>query len=235
MVFLLNLFAIYSKIRYPYDMKELTVGMIIILISILGYISNWLNWRFLNYKFNHLLYYFGAFIHESSHALLCILTGAKIREYKVFVRQPHVSYTNSKLWKLGDLLISIAPIFGGLAVLFFLNKYFFINQYVMPDFSSWRFLLDDIFKLIEQIDITDWKSILTIFLFLNIGAMIGPSWQDLKNVWFLIIFLIFIPGTFFSSLGKMAIGLILMNIIFQTLLIIVIFVFKLIFKIFKRN
>jgi len=44
-----------------------------------------------------------------------------------------------------------------------------------------------------------WKNLITIFLLLNIGAMISPSWQDLKNVWFLMIILIFIPSDLSSS------------------------------------
>jgi len=163
-------------------MQELTIGIVIIIISALGYFSNWLNWRFLNYKINHLLYYFGAFIHESSHALLCLLTGAKIHKYKVISLQPQVTYTNSRLPILGNLLISIAPILGGLTFLFFVNMFFLQNQFVMPAFSNWKFFLSDFWKFIEQINLTKWQDWVLIFLFFNMGAMLGPSWQDLKNV-----------------------------------------------------
>ena len=210
-------------------MKEATIGIVIIAISALGYASNWLNWRFLNYKINYLLYYFGAFVHETSHALLCLATGAKISEYKVFTRQPHVTYSNSKLPILGNLFISIAPIFGGLAVLFFVNKYFFIDYYVMPSFSDCNYFLSDFLSFIKQINLSDWRNLLTIFFFLNMGAMIGPSWQDLKNVWFLILLLVFVPWPLFVHLGLLAIALILINIIFQLFLIIIISIFKLIF------
>jgi len=211
---------------------EENVGVIIIAISILGYISNWLNWRFLNYKINHFLYYLGAFIHESSHALFCLLTGAKIHEYKVFAEQPHVSYSKSKLPIIGNLLISIAPIFGGLLFIFFINKYFLINQYVMPEFSNWRFLLIDLLSFVKQIDFTDWKNLIILFLFLNIGSMIGPSWQDLKNVWILVILLIFIKWPIFFSLGLFAVILILINIILQIILISIIYFVKLSKKLF---
>lgn len=214
-------------------MKEATVGIIIVIISVLGYFSNWLNWRFLNYKINHLLYYFGAFIHESSHAILCILTGAKISEYKVFSEQPHVSYSNPKLPIIGNLLIAIAPIFGGLLLLFFINKYFFMNQYVMPQFLSWEFLLSDLLKFLKQIDFTDWKNIVTIFLLLNIGSMIGPSLQDLKNVWIAMIVLVFVPWPFFNHLGMLAVAFIIINIVFQVILAIFIFIIKSLFKIIK--
>ena len=206
-----------------------TIGIVIIAISLFGYISNWLNWRFLNYKLNYLIYYLGAFVHESSHAILCLLTGAKVSEYKVFVRQPHVTYSNSKLPLIGNLLISIAPIFGGLTLLFFANKYFFTSQYIMPEFSSWKFFWNDFLMLLKQINLADWKNLITIFLFLNIGAMIGPSWQDLKNVWFLIIILVFIPWALFTQLGLLALSLILINIIFQIFLIIVGYILRLIF------
>lgn len=210
-------------------MNNITIGILIATISILGYTSNWLNWRFLNYKINYLLYYFGTFIHESSHAILCLLTGAKISEYKVFVKQPHVSYSNSRLPLLGNLLISIAPMFGGLILLFIVNKYFFTNHFIMPEFSNWKLFLNDFLKLLKQIDITEWKNLVAIFLFLNIGVMLGPSWQDLKNVWFLIIILMFIPWIFFTHLGLLAIALILINIIFQIFLILIISIIKTLF------
>ena len=54
----------------------------------------------------------------------------------------------------------------------------------MPQFSNWKFLLTDLLKFLRQINIMEWKNLITIFLFLNIGAMIGPSWQDLKMLGF---------------------------------------------------
>jgi len=204
-------------------MREPTIGIMIVVVSALGYASNWLNWRFLNYKLNHWLYYLGAFVHETSHAILCILTGAKISQYKVLTEQPRVVYSKPKLPIIGNLLISIAPMFGGLALLFFINKYFLMNQYLMPQFSNWRFFWSDFLNFLKQINLTDWKSLITIFLLLNVGAMIGPSWRDLKNVWVLIIILLFIPWAFFTHLALFAVALILMNILIQLLLIFVIF------------
>ena len=210
-------------------MNEITIGIFIFVISFLGYASNWLNWRFLNYKINYFLYYVGAFVHETSHAVLCVLTGAKISEYKVFVREPHVSYSNSKLPVIGNLLIAIAPMFGGLAALFLFNKYFLANHYVMPPFSVWKNFFVDFIKLLKQINTFQIKDIITILLFLNIGATIGPSWQDLKNVWPLILILAFIPWPFFTHLGLLAIAMILINIIFQILFIAVISVVNFLF------
>ncbi len=209
-------------------MQNPTIGIMLIAISALGFLSNWLNWQFLNYKINHWLYYFGAFVHETSHAILCLATGAKISQYKVFNEQPRVVYSKPKLPVVGNLLISIAPLFGGIALLFLINKYFLLNQYTMPEFSNWRFFFIDFLKFIKQINIFDWKNLITIFLLLNVGAMIGPSARDLKNVWFLLLLLVFIPWAFFTHLGLFAIVLILMNIILQIILIALISLIKLI-------
>jgi hypothetical protein len=211
-------------------MKEPTIGIVIIAISLIGYFSNWINWRFLNYKINHLLYYFGAFIHESSHAILCLVTGARISEYKVITTQPHVTYSNSRLPILGNLLISIAPILGGLTFLFFINKYFLQNQFVMPPFSNWKFFLTDFFKFIGQIKLMKWQDLVAIFLFFNMGEMISPSWQDLKNVWVLIILLAFIPSLSIVHLGLIAIAFISMSIILQIILALIISLAKFILR-----
>ena len=123
---------------------------------------------------------------------------------------------------MGNLLISIAPILGGLGFLFLVNKFFLANQFIMPAFSNWKFFLNDFLKFFSQINLTEWKDWFLIFLLLNMGAMIGPSVQDLKNVWILIIILVFIPWQFFNHLGVLAVAFILINIIFQVVLAMII-------------
>jgi len=113
--------------------------------------------------------------------------------------------------------------------MFFINKYFLANQFIMPAFSNWKFFIHDFLKFIKQINLTKWQDLVSIFLFLNMGAMIGPSWQDLKNVWILIIILVFIPWPFFAHLGLLATAFILTGVIFQFVLVIVISVIKLLF------
>jgi hypothetical protein len=57
------------------------------------------------------------------------------------------------------------------------------------------------------------------------GAMLGPSWQDLKNVWVLIVILVFIPSAFIAHLGLIAIAFILMGIIIQIILTTIVLIF----------
>ena len=211
-------------------MQNITIGMVVIAISVFGYVSNWINWRFLNYKIVHLLYYLGAFVHETSHAIFCIILGAKVSEYKVFVRDPHVRHSDSKVPFVGNLLISLAPIIGGLLFIFLINKYFLVDKYTMPAFSDLNFFINDLLLLIKQIDITKWQTVIFIFIFLNIGAMIGPSYQDLKNVWPLLIILLFIKSTFFVHLGLLAIALIVINILIQIVLTLSIFLLRNLYK-----
>lgn len=204
----------------------MNLGLLIILITILGTLSNWLNWRYLNYRAIQFLYYIGAFIHETSHALLCVITGAKIEDYVIFSRQPHVIYRRPKLAFVGELLISFAPIAGGLLLLFLINKYFLVSHFKIPEFSNWLDIFVAPFKLLLQINLFSWQSWLMILLFLNVGAMIGPSWQDLKNIWPAIIILFFFNYPWLANLGLTAIILILTNILIQFILILIFEVIK---------
>ena len=86
----------------------------------------------------------GALVHETSHAVLCVLTGAKIREFTVFAEQPRVVHDRSRLPFVGELLISAAPIAGGLLFLFLINRYLLGNYFVPPQVADWQ----------------DWRSVL---------------------------------------------------------------------------
>ena len=185
---------------------SMSLGFIIILIVIFGYISNWLNWKYLNYRVTHYLYYIGAFVHESSHALLCLITGAHIEEYKVFTSQPHVIHTKSKWPIVGNVLISSAPIFGGLLFIFL------VNHFLLGDYFNLTNLNDNWFRLLN---ILHWQTWIMILLLVNIGAMIGPSFQDIKNVWPALIILLFIQFPALENICFLALSLILVNIVIQ--------------------
>jgi hypothetical protein len=191
------------------------LGLVIILITAGGYMSNELNWRYLNYAVTRALYYVGAFVHETSHAVLCVLTGAKIEEFKIFSNQPHVLHQKSKIPFLGELLISAAPIAGGLLFLFL------INHYLLGNYFSVSQGFTEPLTLLRQINLLQWQSWVMIFLFFNVGAMLGPSTQDLKNIWPLLIVLLFIHSSWLTSFGLVALSFILVNIIIQVITIVV--------------
>lgn len=203
-------------------MPDISVGLVIVLITLFGAASNWLNWRYLNYGLVQALYYLGAFVHETSHAVLCVLTGARIEEFTVFSDQPRVVYRKSKIPFLGALLISSAPIAGGLLFLFLVNHYLLGNYFMLPTFSNpqdWRNILPETLKIISQFNLLQWQSWVMILLSFNAGAMLGPSLQDLKNVWPLLIILFFVTYPPLAGIGLIALSLILVNIVFQIIAI----------------
>ncbi len=204
-------------------------GLAIILVVFFGYISNWLNWRFLNYKITHFLYYVGALVHESSHAILCLLTGAQIYDFQVFSEQPHVTHSKPKLPLIGMFLVSSAPIYGGLFFLFLVNHYILGNYFTLaPIANDWKNTLFEPLRILSQIQILKWQSWVMIFIFINIGAMIGPSIQDLKNIWLVVLLLLFVRSYFFADICVIALSLILVNIAIQIFLIITIGIFTMI-------
>ena len=205
----------------------MSFGLIIILVVIFGYISNWLNWRYLNYKVNHLLYYVGAFVHESSHAIMCLITGAKIYEFKVFSSQPHVTHGDSEIPFLGKTLISSAPIFGGVFFLFIINHYVLKDYFVITTFTTnWENILIEPLRLISQMNLFGWQSWVMIFMLFNSGAMIGPSTQDIKNIWPMVILLFFVSSPLFIEISLIALSLIVVNIFIQITLILFIKLFS---------
>ncbi|PIZ99025.1 MAG: hypothetical protein COX77_02745 [Candidatus Komeilibacteria bacterium CG_4_10_14_0_2_um_filter_37_10] len=198
------------------------LGFLIIIISLVGYLSNWLNVCWLNFRITQWLYFLGAFIHELSHAILCILTGAKIVEFKVFSRQPHVSHLSSRLPLIGQLLISIAPIFGGLFFLYAINYYLLQNYFVLavPQ-DIWQVLAMPV-GLFYQFNFLQWQTWLFLILMINSGAMIGLSWQDLKNFWPLLLIGLFVNAPFVTPYLFLAISLLVCNVILQLMLILII-------------
>ncbi|MBL7021924.1 hypothetical protein ISR92_01200 [Patescibacteria group bacterium] len=197
----------------------MNLGVLVLIIAVLGYLSNLLNGHFLNHRITHWLYRVGAIIHETSHAIMCILTGAKITEFKVFTRQPHVSHTKSKIPILGQTLISLAPIAGGLLFIYTINNYLLNNYFTIITPSSWGEITNTVLLFLQQINFTEWQSWVMILLFINVGAMIGPSTKDLKNIWPIIIIMFFINWPLLANICLIAISLIIINIAIQLIII----------------
>ncbi len=204
----------------------MNIGIIIIIISILSYFSNHLNNHYLNFKITKLFYFLGAFIHESSHALMCLLTGAKIKEFKIFDHQPRVVHFPSKIPILGQGLISLAPLGGGILFLHLVNKYLLLDYLIIPEITNWAETLNIPFYILSQINILDWPGWIIILLSFNTGAMIGPSFKDLKNIWWVFVVLFFIQWPWLINIGLLIISLIITNIIIQFSLIITLKIFK---------
>lgn len=202
----------------------MSLGLIITLIVILGYFSNWLNWRYLNYPITRFLYYIGAFVHELSHAILCVAAGAKIEEFKVLTLQPHVIHRKSKIPFLGEALISLAPIIGGLLFLFLINNLILGDYFNLriPESTDLAVILLGPINFLLQINLLQWQSWVMILLFVNASAMLGPSFQDLKNISPLMIIFFFIQSPLLVEIALQALSFVLINIAIQLIFILTI-------------
>jgi hypothetical protein len=63
------------------------------------------------------------------------------------------------------------------------------------------------------------ESLVMLLLLINVGAMIGPSLQDMKNMWFMLLLLFFVRIPALTEFGLIALSLILANILLQIVLI----------------
>ena len=64
-----------------------------------------------------------------------------------------------------------------------------------------------------------------VLLSFNAGAMLGPSIQDLKNVWPVLIILFFVGSPLLAGLGLTALSLIFVNIAIQIAAIVLYFLY----------
>lgn len=208
----------------------MTFGVALIIVVALGYMSNWLNWRFLNHPVVRLSYYAGTLVHECSHALVCLLTGARIQKFKVFSREPQVVHGPSKIPFIGGPLISIAPLFGGLLFLWLMNHYLLGGAFSFGQMGSlvaswaapgadWLRPITNALSLLAQLRPFEWQSWLMVFLALNMGAMLGPSIQDLRNMWPALIVACFVPSPLLVGICLTAAGLIMVNMMIQAVAI----------------
>lgn len=131
----------------------------------------------------------GIFIHELAHYLMCKLTLAPVSEFRVGLRQGHVTHGKSRIPILGNALISLAPLFVGLCLLTILFLWYF--QVSWQDFfslkdlalnSDWQALKDFGRSLVQTFNLASWHFWLYLFLNLNILATFVPSKQDFKNI-----------------------------------------------------
>ena len=196
-----------------------SVGTVLVFITLVGYLSNTLNWKYLNFSLTHKLYYIGALVHETSHALVCILTGGKITEYKIFAAQPRVGYTEGKIPWLSNALVSFAPVVGGLGFLYLVNRFALSGYFTFPEVHSWAEVGQGVGSIFMQLDLLKWQAWVMLLLFLNAGAMIGPSARDLRNIWPILLLLLLVHSDVLMGIALLAATLILVNIAIQVVAI----------------
>ncbi len=147
----------------------------------------------------------GIIIHEFSHALACFLSGAKIREINLFSSQGgYVRHSSPKIPIIGKLLISFAPILGGIAALWLFAWFFNLGLvFDRVDFS--QSFVQGIGVAFQGIPVfvqahwLSWQFWLFVYLTISIIICLVPSRQDFKNA-FGGLLIVFVLGIIFYYL-----------------------------------
>ncbi len=131
----------------------------------------------------------GIVVHEFSHALLCILTGAKITKISLFDKEGgSVRHQPSRLPILGPLMISFAPFVFGAALIILFAHWLGLKSTdlsaVQPNTAS---ILAFVKSLLHHINFRDPRNWLIIYLTLSIAVTMTPSRQDILNIALLLI------------------------------------------------
>ena len=174
----------------------------------------------------------GVVCHETGHALGCLMTGTKIVHFEPFRPQGnqlgHVVIerkSGNPLWRAGEFLIALGPIWFGCIVIWLLTR-LFARSCSLPDFNS-LFPVDPIpssrvywtrtFKAAwvmfkTAFKIWRWRSTLNIiylYLIFCIASEMGLSFEDLSAMWFgfACICVIFVLLNVFPAVGVMVSGL----------------------------
>lgn len=221
----------------------------LVLIMIIGYFINSLTARMTGGWIYRVLVAPGVIIHELSHVLGCLITGARIQSINVFKRDGgELKHTGSPIPVIGNVIISLMPIAIGIAILYFLPNLF---SEVAPPQVSW---LNDIYNY--KLQIINYKSLLDyqtynlslityhysswqfwafLYLVFNLVATMAPSKQDIKVIWWdlLVIAGIFYLLTVFGATINIAtfIPLLVLSLIYSIIVLIIVGIIYLVLKI----
>ena len=131
----------------------------------------------------------GTIAHETSHAIVALLMGARITKFSVIPSGNtlgHVEYTSPKIPFIGNAAISVAPLIGCPAILLLISRYFGVHFDFPPGsfdiLAETRFLLDGTFTFITGLDYLNWKTYFFLYLALTLGAGAAPGKTDIINM-----------------------------------------------------
>jgi len=131
----------------------------------------------------------GTIAHETSHAVVALLMGARITKFSVIPSGDtlgHVEYTAPKIPLIGNAAISIAPLIGCPAILLLISRYFGMHFDFPPApfdiLAESRFLLEGTFSFIIGLDYLNWKTYVFFYFALTLGAGAAPSKTDIISM-----------------------------------------------------
>lgn len=219
----------------------------LVLIMIIGYFINSLTARMTGGWIYRVLVAPGVIIHELSHALGCLITGARIQSINVFKRDGgELKHTGSPIPVIGNVVISLMPIIIGIAILYFLPN--LLSEAKLPqvngleDLDNYKLQIIDyksvfsIFSTLKsQLSILSWQFWAFMYLIFNLVATMAPSKQDIKVIWW---DLLVIAGIFYllSVFGvtlniTIFLPLLVLSLIYSIIVLVIIGIIYLVLKI----
>jgi len=195
----------------------MTVGLYLIIILLLGYLSVYLRERYLQMKWLKPLTWLGIFIHESCHALFCLLTGGKVTGFRVTSTEGYITHYRPKVPVVGPMLTAIGPMVGGLIIMGVLNHFWLKTSLNISSANLWENFL----AVGSNLNPFTWQAWVLLAIFLNIGVMVGPSIADLKSIWPLIILSFFVHSDSLAQILALIIVLIALNILLFLLILLI--------------
>ena len=148
--------------------------------------------RYFNNKITQLALFPGTATHVLSHAFLCILTGATIKNLNIFkLGKNEILFVKPKISYLGNFLIAAAPIFGSgliiLLLLTILGGSVGIEQQLSDPNDVYRYMTD-LMQAVQSNIVFFWEQIsdqnifFVVFISLSVILTISmaPNNQELK-------------------------------------------------------
>ncbi len=165
------------------DSGEINLILLVISILIISYIINIL----MMYSVGGVYRIFvapGVILHELSHALACLITGAKISSIDVFKKDGgEIKHTAPKVPIVGQIVISVAPLVIGALAIYFISKVVGVNTNQSEiNIMSFSDLVENIKNIIKFIDFRSLRSWLAFYLIISIAITMTPSTRDLRNM-----------------------------------------------------
>jgi hypothetical protein len=200
-----------------------------------SFFLNYLWFKIIPGKIRQIIIFPGVLVHELSHALGCIVTGAKIKEVAIFSpRGSYVSHSKPIIPLVGNFIISFSPIAGSIIALFFLSRFLnfplpIIKFSFQPFYESFLIVSKETIIFILN-NYQSWKFWIFSYIIISLVISLAPSKQDFKNSFLSSLFVVFVllilsyfgilSEFIFSFLEKTVMGALGIGVFFVVLAII---------------
>lgn len=181
-------------IQYIFDHTVFIRSFLLILTLLL--LSSYYTKKFLNIILPYALFRFilipGVIIHELSHAVGCLITGAKVESISIFGKEGgEVKHGPPFIKFLGPTIISMAPIAGGLLMYILWTKIMNTPFRATSQNSGIIGAADSFISQLSGVKWLSWEIWLFLYGILNLVIVISPSAQDFSNCkWELVVILL---------------------------------------------